>query len=276
MIALLIVILCTTSFSLIVRRSQLKGEDQLAVMGLNYVAASVFAFVTASAGPQSLYTWLVGVIGGCIYVTTYLLYIHSLELKGVAIANAITRLSVLIPVLGSIFIFGEQPHSVEIVGAVLAIAAIALLSLERSFNGERLTRRQIPLLLALFVMNGFCLFINKWFQATGEATERPAFLGVLYGIAAVASFLAWATGNRRLGWREIYSGVPLGLINFGAGFMLIKALDSLPGTIVFPISAAMGLVLTASLAAWLWQEIPGRMGRAGLAVAVLAVILINL
>ncbi len=276
MIALLIVILCTTCFSLIVRRSQLQGEDQLAVMGLNYATASVTAFGIAGALPQSTHTWLLGVLGGFIFVTTYLLYIHSLELKGVAIANAITRLSVLIPVLGSIFIFGEQPHSAEIVGAVLAIAAIALLSLERGFNGERLTRRQIPLLLALFVMNGFCLFINKWFQETGDAAERPAFLGVLYGIAAVASFLAWATGNRYLGWREIYSGVPLGLINYGAGFMLIKALDSLPGTIVFPISAAMGLVLTASLAAWLWQEIPGRLGRAGLAVAVLAVILINL
>jgi len=88
--------------------------------------------------------------------------------------------------------------------------------------------------------------------------------------------VVWAGWSRRAGWREVASGVPLGVINFGTSFMIIAALDSLPGAIVFPVTAALGLVLTTGGAAWLWREIPGRLGRVGLVIALAAVVLINL
>lgn len=276
MIALALAVCCTTCFSLIVRHSQRAGQSQLAVMGLNYAAASVAAFALARTTHVSPVTWQIGVIGGLVYATTYLLFIQSLELKGVAIANAITRLSVLIPVLGAILIFGEQPRPIESAGALLAIMAMPLLSLDRGAGGTRLTRRQIPLLLALFVTNGSCLLANKWFHATGLTAERPAFLGILFGTAALMSLVVWGLRCRRVGWREVGSGVPLGIINFGTSYMIIAALDSLPGAVVFPVTAALGLVFTTGGAAWLWREVPGRLGQVGLAVALAAVVLINL
>ncbi len=276
MIALALAVLCTSCFSLIVRHSQRAGQSQLAVMGLNYAAASAAAFALSHTGHVSSPTWEIGVIGGVIYATTYLILIQSLDLKGVAIANAITRLSVLIPVLGSILIFGDQPRLIESAGALLAIGAMPLLSLDRGVGGARLTQRQVPLLLALFVANGSCLLTNKWFHATGLTAERPAFLGILFGTAALVSLVAWGVRCRRLGWREMATGVPLGVINFGTSYMIIAALDSLPGAVVFPVTAALGLVFTTGGAAWLWREVPGRLGRAGLAVALAAVVLINL
>jgi len=276
MLALAIAILCSTSFSLIIRHTQRAGQDQLAIMALNYLAAAGTALACSGQWRLSPPTWHIGIAGGCIFIVTYLLFIQSLDLKGVAIANAVTRLSVLIPVLGTIFIFGEQPRAIEAVGALLAIGAMPLLSLDRGFNGSRLTRGQVPLLLALFIMNGMCLFVNKWFHATGLTAERPLFLAFLFGTAALASCVVWAVFSRRVGWREVVWGVPLGVINFGTSFMLIRALDTLPGTVVFPVTAALGLVLTAGFAAWAWKETPGRLGQTGLALAVVAVVLINL
>lgn len=276
MLSLALAIICTTLFSLIVRHTQRAGQDQLAVMGLNYAAASAAGFLIAGNLQIAPQTWLIGILGGVIFVTCYLLFIHSLDLKGVAIANAVTRLSVVIPVLGTIFVFGETPHAMEAVGAAVAIAAMPLLSLDRGVNGSRLTRRQVPLLLALFVMNGCCLLVNKWFQAVGLEAQRPAFLGVLFGTAAAVSAVAWAATSRRSGWQEVSCGVPLGVINFGTSFMLIRALDELPGTVVFPVVAALGLVLTSGFAAWAWREVPGRMGQVGLALALVAVVLVKL
>jgi drug/metabolite transporter (DMT)-like permease len=276
MIALALAVVCTTCFSLIVRHTQRAGQDQLAVMGLNYAAAAATALLLTRGHHIAPQTWLIGLLGGCTYVTAYLLFIPSLDLKGVAIANAVTRLSVLIPVLGAILIFGEKPRAIEAAGALLAMSAMPLLSLDRGFDGTRLTRRQVPLLLGLFLVNGICLFVNKWFHTTGLSAERPQFLGLLFGTAAVVSLAVWGLWSRRGGWRELATGVPLGVINFGTSFMIIAALDSLPGTIVFPVTAALGLVLTTGAAAWFWREIPGRLGRAGLVVALAAVVLINL
>lgn len=276
MISLALAVFCTTCFSLIVRFTQRAGQSQLAVMGLNYAAASLAAFSLARGLHVSPQTWMIGIIGGCAYVTAYLLFIQSLDLKGVAIANAVTRLSVLIPVLGSILLFGEHPRSIETAGALLAMSAMPLLSLDRGFDGTRLTRRQVPLLVGLFIVNGMCLFVNKWFHTTGLSAERPMFLGILFGTAALVSVVAWGSWCRRISWREVSAGVPLGVINFGTSYMIIRALDSLPGAIVFPVTAALGLVLTTGGAAWLWREIPGRLGRAGLVVALAAVVLINL
>ena len=276
MIPLLIAVLCTTAFSLIVRGTQRAGLDQLAVMALNYSTASASAFLLSGGGAITPMTWQVGAASGLVYVTAYILFMHAMHRRGVAITNAVTRLSVLVPVTGTIIIFREQPHLWEIIGALLAISAMPLLSLDRGFSNAPLTSRQLALLVGLFVVNGLCMFSSKWFQALGVPEQRPMFLGFLFGTAALASIVAWGMGSRRLGWRELVWGVPLGVINFGTSYMIIAALDQLAGTIVFPAVAALGLVGTAGMAAWLWREVPGRLGQVGLAVALVAVVLINI
>jgi drug/metabolite transporter (DMT)-like permease len=277
MLALAIAVICSTSFSLIVRHTQRERQDQFAVMGLNYAAASATAFLCAGGQWQlSPPTWQIGGAGGLIFVSAYIFLIHSLDLKGVAIANAVTRLSVLIPVAASIALFGEEPRLLEIVGGGLAIIAMPLLSLDRGFTGSRLSRWERPFLLALFLLNGGCLLSTKWFHSTGLSAQRPLYFGVLFGVAAVVSLVAWLGWSRRGGRRELFWGVLLGVVNYVTGAALIRALDSLSGMVVFPVQAALGLVLTAVFAGWAWQEIPGRLGQAGLALAVVAVVMINL
>ena len=54
------------------------------------------------------------------------------------------------------------------------------------------------------------------------------------------------------------------------------ALDRLPGAVAFPIMQAGIMLVAAGFAALAWREQPGRLGLAGIAVAVAAVALINL
>lgn len=277
MLPLLIAIIGTTGFSLIIRYSQRQSHDQFAVMAINYLVAAVLGF--ACAGGQyhmSPPTIHIGLIGGIVFVTTYIFLIHSMDLKGVAIANAITRLSVLIPVLVTIIAWGERPRAIEGFGALLALLAMPLLSLDRTTEGGKLTRRQVPLLLALFATNGSGLLTSAWFHSTGLEAERSIYFGLLFTTAAAVSVLIWLIWSRRCGWREFVSAIPLGILNYLTGIMVIRALDTLPGTLVFPLFAAMGLALTTGIAAWAWQEKPGRLGQIGIAVALLAVVLIKL
>lgn len=276
MLALIIAIVSTTSFSLLIRHSQRRGQDQMAIMAINYVVAAGAAFAcTNGHWHVSPATWHIGLSAGLTFVLTYLVLVHSMDLKGVAIANAITRLSVLIPVIGTILIFGEKPRLVETLGAALAISAMPFLSLDKTTHGGKLAMRQVPLLLALFVTNGACLLTSKWFHSTGLTLERPVYYGILFATSALVSVVVWLGWSRRCSRQEIMIGVPLGLINFVTGYALIVALDTLKGTLVFPVFAAMGLALTTGFAAWAWREVPGRLGQVGIAIALVAVILIN-
>lgn len=277
MLALAVAVLCTTAFSLLIRHTQRTGQDQFAVMAVNYLSASVIGFAMAGRPLHaSTATWHIGLIGGVTFVLTYLVLIQSMDLKGVAIANAITRLSVIIPMLATILIWGEHPQFLEGLGALLALTAMPLLSLDRDGHGKRLTRRQVPLLLALFVTNGCCLLTSKWFHASGLTAERSLYFGILFGTAAIVSVVCWLGWSRRCSWREFASGIPLGAINIATGLAVIYALDTLSGSVVFPVFAALGLALTTGFAAWVWHESPGKLGKIGIGVALAAVVLVNL
>jgi len=173
-------------------------------------------------------------------------------------------------------VWGDKPQVLEGVGALLALTAMPLLSLDRDGTGKRLTRRQLPLLLALFLTNGACVLLSKWFHSTGLVGERPLYFAILFGTAAVVSAGCWLGFSRRCTWREFASGIPLGVVNLLTGLAVIYALDTLPGSVVFPVFAALGLALTTGFAACVWHETPGKLGKAGIGVALVAVVVGNL
>jgi drug/metabolite transporter (DMT)-like permease len=275
MLALIIAIACGTCFGLVLRHTQRLGHDQFAIMTINHFAAFAGAFVLAGSSLRpSPSTLLISSIAGVLFVAAYVVLLHSMDLKGVGIAAAISRLAVLIPVVATVFIWHERPQLLEGAGALLALSAMPLLSLDG--NDRALTRRQVPLLLALFLGQGLCLLTSKWFHSTGLQAERPLYFALVFGIAGIASVACWLIWSRRCGWREVAFGIPMGLMNVANAMCLVIALDTLSGSVVFPVFAAVTLSLTTGAAAWLWKEIPGPRGRWGIAVATAAVVLINL
>lgn len=279
MLALAVAVLSTSAFALIMRHTQRAGRDQMAVMAVNYVVASGAGFALArgvGAWHASPPTLQIGLIAGVIYVTTYVLILHSMELRGVAIANAVIRLSVLVPIAAAVVIWHERPDLVQQVGAALAVAAMPFLTLDRSPRLAPLRKRHIALLVGLFLTNGAVLITSKWFHAAAPGSETFMYFGLLYGVSAVISWGLWLGWSRRCRLADAGWGAVLGLVNILTGTTLLAALDALPGTVVFPVFAALGLALTTAFAAIAWREIPGRLGRIGLAVAIGAAVLINL
>jgi len=276
MLYLAAAIVCTSAFALIMRQTQRLGLNQMAIMAINYTAAALAGVALTGgqwhASPSTLH---IGLIAGVVFVTTYFFIIHSMDLKGVAIANAIVRLSVLIPIVASIALWDERPGAIEALGGALALVALPLLALDRSHGGARLSGRQALLLLGLFITNGLTLLTSRWFHSTHLAAERPVYSAILFGTAAVASIIVWTVESRRVRWAEWLWGTILGLANILTLITVLKALVYLPGTVVFPVMGALGLALTVGYAAVMWQEKPGRLGLIGISIAVVAVVLVN-
>jgi len=280
MLALFAATILMGGFAVVVRFGQRRGDDSLAVSAINYLTAALCfvplfrPFPVPEAGARTL---AIGVLGGLLYPSAYMLMLPVLETKGVAIASAAMRLSVVVPVLLSLFLWREVPNAWQGVGALLALSALPLLVTGRARNVAAAPMRWGALLVAgLFITNGGCSTVTKLFHVLGRAPERPVFFAILFGVAAAYAATVWSVRSRKLTAGAVAVGAFLGLVNAAANFSLIRALDHFSGVVVFPVTAAGGLVFAVLFSAVAWKERPNRWGLLGVALAVIAVALVNL
>lgn len=279
MLSLVAATIFMASFGLVVRAAQRRELDLLAVGLLNYItAAVVYGVWCASAGLLRCapMTAVIGVIGGLVYGGGFFFVLPPMQWRGAGIVVAVMGLSVLIPVCFSLLVWHERLTPVRGAGLVLALVALPLLGLDKGLLAERLTLKMALVMLGLFVFNGGCLLIQKWYHVAGRAAERPVFLGYLFATAGLVLARACAARRSRVARLEVGFGVLLGACNLLASLLLLAALDRLPGVIVFPIMQAGMMVFAAAFAAVVWRELPGRLGLLGIATAASAAALINL
>ncbi len=280
MIALALATILTGAFGVVLRFGQKRNGDLYTIGVVNYAVASLIFLPILKLHPPptiSSHTILVGAFGGLVYATAYYLFLPVLRSRGVAIATAVARVSVLMPMLLSLLVWHEAPSALRAAGALLAFAALPLLAMGRLDGAPGQPRaRELLVLAALFISNGACLCVGKWYHATGTVLERPAYFMTLFGVAALYTGTAWALCSRRLDPADVGIGLVLGVTNGFANFALLYALDAFPGVVTFPVTAAGGLVFAVLFAALWWRELPSRWGALGVALAIFAVVLVNL
>jgi drug/metabolite transporter (DMT)-like permease len=274
------------------------------VTAINYLTASCFHAVrhalTRSTFLPTAPTAVVGVLGGVAFVTAFFMLTALMAHRGVSIATAVLRLGVVIPMLVGVVYWGESPGTLQAVGALLALMALPLLTIDPSsspsvqplaegrasaegLDGTRqeasshcARRRQTRLLLGLFVGNGLCMLAMRAFRQVGTESESSLFLTVLFGVAGLVALGAWLTHWTGTSRRDLLPGMAVGLCNALANLALVSALQQLPGVLVFPFYSAVGVVLSALFAGLVWGERVRRLELAGMGVAIVAVVLINL
>lgn len=279
MIVLLLSTLFSAAFGLVVRYAQRRNGNLLAVGALNYLTAALFhVALRASEGivPPSPPTWRIGILAGIAYVTAYFFLVPFMKLRGVSIATAVVRLSVLIPVVFSVALWGERPNGMQTSGAILALMSLPLLGFHPSVGREGLRAKETLLLVALFLGNGLCLLSVRGYHQTGIQGEESLFLGILFSTAAVISNAVWLFRRAGFSRRDILPGVMLGLCNALGNLSLVAALQQLPGVFVFPFYSSIGLVFAAAFAGVVWRERISRIEAAGMTIAVGAVVLIHM
>lgn len=272
-------ILANTSIALVMRAAQKRHANGAAVGMVSYLStAIVYLAIGLLTMPQGSLTAIVyGAIGGFFNVVIFLLLLSAMNIKGVAISIAMIRLGVVVPVVAAIVVWNESPSSIQATGIALALLTLPLLSLDSGVNSGRLTVRQMLVLLGLFLGNGMTLLMMKAFQTTGYTAASPFYLGAAFFVGAVGCGLVFVRAGRPLhGSLEIKWGLLLALSNGLTKILILITLNVLLASVMFPIMAAVGLSLATAFAAVVWREIPGRLGWAGVCLAVAAVVLVNM
>jgi drug/metabolite transporter (DMT)-like permease len=256
---------------------------------------------------------VLSVVTGALLIAGFFVLALATDIAGMSLAIGVMRVSVVIPFLMSWIIWDEAPTVAQLVGLLLASVAFFLIAWRRRPEPEsssalamtsgppaaaehpRIARAADPpetqelevnarvfgVLMLVFLAGGAVDVSMKAFEESfGAQNSRVLFLLLAFGIAFLIGLIVvlwrgaryghWPT-SATVGW-----GVVLGLINYGSLEFILRAINQLPGTFVFPVNNIAIVLLAAVLGVWVWGERLTRANRIGLGLAVVALLLLNL
>ena len=283
---LLLKIASSVGMGLVLKQADSRGLSRLAVIRVNYAAGAVIAFFAAVALDQktlALNTALLAVVLGVLFVAGLVFWAKAIETGGLATSVVAMRTAIVIPVLASVLYWRETPGVLEVAGAVVAVVALGLVISEiirpgrrEPASGERTKRGRAWIwMLGVFLVNGLVNTGAKLFQQEMAQEQNLPFQAVIFVSAFLVTTVLYYVRRARLDRPSLFYGAALGAANLGNYLFLILALTMLPGTVVYPATAAGEVGLMALAGVLIWRERLGARGWAGVALAVVALVLLQ-
>jgi len=266
------------------------GVKPLGGVVVNYAACVACGAVVHGSWPVGLASveqnWFwPAMILGALFFSLFNLIGWCVRQAGVAPTSTAQKLSMVIPVIAAVLLYNERLGAWKIAGILLAAPAVYLAARPaKSAVGDRPKSRAAWAALALPVVlvgSGIADAMVKWTEVNflPTAAQQGPYLVHLFFAAAVLGVATLLVRRQRLGWKELVGGVALGIPNYFSIFFLIRLLrqkDFLQSSAAIPV-VNIGVVLVSTvLAAIFFRERLTRPRVAGLALAVVALLLIAL
>ena len=297
MIYLILAILFSTGVFVAMRLFERFKLDNHQALMWNYVFASTTGFLVCKQFdtlPQLVAEpWFgLSIITGFWFIFTYLLMTASTQRSGVTVTSLSSKLSVVLPTLAGVVLFGERLNFVATIGIVLALVALVLVvggkKGDATNQGDAKhcvsTSRKGWLigLLPVFIFFGtgtgdILMKLTEQRNGADDMSFMIAFIyfiALLFGIIIVAYDLI--RGRSKWQWKSALGGIGLGVINYFSTYSVYNAMRCFDNVVLFPIYN-IGVVSVTALVGWLlFKEKLTWKNYLGLAIAIIAVILITL
>ncbi|MEP0862474.1 MAG: EamA family transporter [Ignavibacterium sp.] len=280
MIYLLLAIICSSSLALILKHGNVKKSNTAILINANYLTASVlslvFVFYKGSL-TISLQAFLFALFLGYLFAATFFIYSKAVGLAGTALATVSARLSVLIPVLFSIILYGESPNIKMIFGFGMALVTLYLFYLSlKNHDGKPHSKGSYLILILLLFGIGLVDFSMKIFERNFPSEEKGTFVFTIFFSAFVYTLGYILFKKIKFQSHTFKLGLLLGLPNVLAIHFVLAALSELEAIVVFPIQNIGVIVFTAIMAYIIWKEKINNYGIAALIAGIISIILLRI
>ena len=215
---------------------------------------------------------IIGSIGGVLYLSSLLLLELNVRKNGIVLSSTFMKLGLLVPLVISLVFFNERPSLIQFGGVLLAVTAIVLINLKDSDNviGFKIG---LPLLL---ITNGSADAISKVYEQFGPASMSDQFLFYIFVVAALLACALAFFRREKAAKADILFGVLIGIPNFYAARITLKALEHIPASIFYP-SCHVGTLMAVTLTGlFLFKEKLSRRQWTAVALIFVAMVLLNL
>lgn len=267
--------------SQMLRLSQRLKLHQDTVCVVNYVAGALccvlWAVITMDA--VNLRAVLPGLLAGIFFATNYYLLIYSFQRYGVARPFTILILGNSVAIIVSILLWGERPSLPAVAGMLLTVAAVPMIASGKTLRGADTPGGAVWALLLLFVGQGVNSTACKLLERMNLSDQQPLFVGVTFAMAALVGLLIARLSGRipqqGMSARTLAVAAGIGVCNVTGAAGLVIALAHGPASVIFPLQV-VGITAGGTLVSMLlWRERYHRLNYIGLAVATVAVLLLN-
>ena len=278
MLFLCLAILSSAAIALIMRISANKITARLSMLSINYLICSLlgaayagFDLLQPVETPGFSTAILLGVVSGVLYLGGFMLCQWNTTNNGIVLTSVFMKLGLLVPLVCSVVIFGEIPSWMQIVGFVIAVAAIVMINWQR---GEK--SRFCWQLPAMLLVCGGADVMSKVFETYGNAALSEQFLFYTFWVAFCVCFLLVRKTKKYPGkWEWLY-GAAIGIPNFFSAKFLLLALTELPSVVVFPSFSMATMLITTLLGVALFKERLRKLQWVAVAVILVALLLLNI
>jgi drug/metabolite transporter (DMT)-like permease len=254
--------------------------DNWQAITINYVVAGVLSFLLGDVAgnlPGIIRSdWVpYAIVLGFMFIGTFYFFALSCQKAGVAITSVTSKMSVVIPVLFGVFLYGESMGLVRISGILLALVAFYLVFRKEKKPLPEMKWAFLPLMV--FLGNGLVDSGMKYAQHHFIGDHPIPFLMFTFLTAMVIALSISIIRHVRgvpLMWRSMAGGVILGALNFGSTYYIIKALGTNESSVVFPVANSAIVGLSALTGYFVFREKLTAINWAGVGMSIAAIMII--
>jgi multidrug transporter EmrE-like cation transporter len=229
-------------------------------------------------------SWILFPVGlGAVFILTFFLMAITTQKYNVAVATVSSKMSMLIPVVFSIYVFKLMDTKFDIVhftGLLLGVAAIILCSFRSTGMGKAARTQKYLMLIPgfVFLASGFVDTSLNYINAFLITSEQKAVLPeIIFASAFIFGLVILVLRKERISKKDLLGGIYLGIPNYFSLYFLLLTLSSFNnnGAVVYPI-LNIGIIVSSSMASYLmFKEKLIRANIFGMILAVFAILLIS-
>ncbi len=280
MIYLLLCILVSVTILILFRSFSHIGVDRNNTIIISYLVSFILAFLTRNKALDLTelphYGWFyTGLVIGVTFYVGFQLFALSAKKIGLAITSVSANMSVVVPVIIAMVFYNETVSIGKIGGLLLVLVSFYLI-----FKKEKhikLDKHFIYFPILLFVFNGLNASLLGFSDKIGASDYKLLFMSLIFLSAFVFGGLSnfFNKSRKKLDMRSLLASLLLGILNYASTMLILKSLSLVPDSIFFPIYNSGYIALSAVFGFLLFKEKLRTVNTVGIAVAVLAIIIIT-
>jgi drug/metabolite transporter (DMT)-like permease len=251
MIELSLSIIFTICLFLFFKEFDRRKVDTLEAITFNYLSAGLLSIAFGSSGypyENTLYSdWFIPTIFlGIFFIVMFNIMALTTQKLGVTIGSLASKMSLIIPVVFALLFQGDSWTVLKSIGIVVALLSVYLtVKKDENKNGP------IYLAIILFVGAGLLdtVLSHIQFKYLDTQAAKDYFTSTVFLVAFCVGFMMLIVKKQKFKIRNIIFGLSLGIPNYFSILFVLKSLNKMDSSLVFPI-LNIGVVVLSAIIGW--------------------------
>ncbi|MFC2097690.1 EamA family transporter [Bacteroidota bacterium] len=286
MIYLILSILFSTSILVWFKFIEKRGHNILIAIIVNYVIAVIAGLLMNYnkidyEAIEIVSWWYFAIIMGVLFIINFIVMGISIKKAGISATSVATKMSVIIPIIFSIVFYSESLGLIKLFGIIIALLAV-FLSVVKKTDNKKFNIKYSLFPVYLFLGSGIIDSLIKYSQASHiNENNISIFSASIFGVSAISGIVfllfRFKKYKEQINPGVLFSGSVLGLLNFGALYSIINALENnkIASSSVFLINSVSIVSLSVLIAVLFFREKPGIMNWIGIALSIIAIFILT-